>query len=399
MCLIRESDEFKHFPNQNPIHQHMKNLLFILAIGTSLIVLACSSSNSNTTDRPAITPVAKKMEAPQDKTPNAELKNETPEEPEAKITEKSPPQVKSVKNEKLIKKEEPKKQIEKEKPNAPTKTSAIQPPKEEQKNPRKVDPATDNESPTEIKTELDPPQENSTINKEIKPKEKPAGKEPKIAPATPIALSHDDWNGLLQKNVSSSGKVNYKAFRADLQKLDAYLKLLADNPVQSNWSRNKKMAYWINAYNAFTVKLIVDNYPLSSITNLDGGKPWDVKWIQLGAKSYSLNNIENDILRPKYKDARIHFAVNCAAQSCPPLLNKAWTEANLNQYFEQQAKKFINNPKFNTITEKKVEVSKIFEWYAEDFGNLIDYLNKYSDTKIKSNAKISFREYDWKLNE
>ena len=88
----------------------------------------------------------------------------------------------------------------------------------------------------------------------------------------------------------------------------------------------KKMAYWINVYNAFTIKMIVDNYPVSSITKLHGGKPWDVKWIELGEKKYSLNEIEHNILRPQFKDARIHFAVNCAAQSCPPILNKAWTE-------------------------------------------------------------------------
>ena len=127
------------------------------------------------------------------------------------------------------------------------------------------------------------------------------------------------WNGLLRKYVNSSGKVNYKGFKSDKSKLDAYLKELENNPIQENWSKAKKMAYWINAYNAFTIKLIVDNYPISSITKLHGGKPWDVKWIKLGGQTYSLNNIENDILRPKYKDARIHFAVNCAAKSCPPL--------------------------------------------------------------------------------
>ncbi len=159
------------------------------------------------------------------------------------------------------------------------------------------------------------------------------------------------------------------------------------------------MAFWINAYNAFTVKLIVDNYPISSIMKLDNGKVWDRKWINIGGKTYSLNNIENDILRPQFKDPRIHFAVNCAAKSCPPLLNRAWTAANLESNFEKQARAFINNPEFNKISAKEVEVSKIFDWYASDFGNLIDYLNKYSSTKINANAKVKFREYDWALNE
>ena len=159
------------------------------------------------------------------------------------------------------------------------------------------------------------------------------------------------------------------------------------------------MAFWINAYNAFTVKLIVDNYPVASITKLDGGKPWDRKWIKIGDKTYSLNNIENDILRPQFKDARIHFAVNCAAQSCPPLLNKAWTADNLESNFEKQAKAFVNNPKFNTISAKNVKVSKIFDWYKADFGNLIDFLNKYASTNINGNAKVEYVEYDWALNE
>lgn len=211
-------------------------------------------------------------------------------------------------------------------------------------------------------------------------------------------LSHTAWDGLLRKYVSSTGKVNYKGLKAD-KNFETYLKLLADNPIQSSWSRNKKMAYWINAYNAFTIKLIADNYPVSSITKLHGGKPWDHQWIQLGGKTYTLNDIEHKILRPQFKDARIHFAVNCAATSCPPVLNRAWTASNLNSNLDKQAKLFINNAAFNSIDEKKVELSKIFEWYAEDFGDLISYLNKYATTKIKDGATVSYKEYDWGLNE
>ncbi|NRB54137.1 MAG: DUF547 domain-containing protein [Saprospiraceae bacterium] len=184
-----------------------------------------------------------------------------------------------------------------------------------------------------------------------------------------------------------------------MKEIEQYLKELADNPVQKSWTKAQKMAYWMNAYNAFTVKLILDNYPITSITKLSGGKVWDKKWIKLGDKTYSLNNIENDILRPMYKDARIHFAVNCAAKSCPPLLNRAWTDVNLEYYLEGQAKRFINHPDYNQISADKVVISKIFEWYAEDFGNIIEYLNKYSKTKINPDAKVSYQEYDWALNQ
>ena len=212
-------------------------------------------------------------------------------------------------------------------------------------------------------------------------------------------VKHDTWNELLQDHVSQSGKVNYKAIKSEGAKLDKYLTTLKNNPPKSTWSKDEKLAYWINAYNAFTVKLIVDNYPVTRITDLDDGKPWDVKWIKIGDKIYSLNNIEHDIIRPEFKEPRIHFAVNCAAKSCPPLLNKAWTAANLEKTLDQQARQFVNNSRYNTIEDGTVKVSKIFDWYGKDFGNLIQYLNKYTDAKIKSNAKVEFRGYDWRLNE
>jgi hypothetical protein len=133
--------------------------------------------------------------------------------------------------------------------------------------------------------------------------------------------------------------------------------------------------------------------------DLNNGKPWDVKWIKLDQRTLSLNNIENDIIRPKFNEPRIHFAVNCAAKSCPPLLNKAWTDSNLNTYFERQTKSFINNSNYNSITSNNVEVSKIFDWYGKDFGDLRNYLNKYSNTQITSGTSINFKSYNWDLND
>ena len=232
--------------------------------------------------------------------------------------------------------------------------------------------------------------------KDTKPSKLATGNPETNSPTPP---SHKTWDALLQKYVSSTGKVNYKGLLNEKAKLQAYLDELAANPADKSWSRNEKLAYWINAYNAFTVKLILDNYPVSSITKIHNGKPWDVKWIKLGEKTYALNNIENDIIRPQFNEPRIHFAVNCAAVSCPPLLNRAWTADNLNRYLDQQARSFINNKKYNQISADEVEASKIFEWYAADFGNLIDYLNQYSETQIQKKAKVSYKEYDWGLNE
>lgn len=213
-------------------------------------------------------------------------------------------------------------------------------------------------------------------------------------------ISHAAWDSLLQRHVSTTGKVNYAGLKAaDKPALEAYCKSLADNPVQDSWSREEKMAYWINAYNAFTVKLIVDNYPTKSILNFDGGKTWDVKRIRLGDKKYSLNQIENDILRPQFKDARIHFAINCAAKSCPPLHNRAYTADNLETTLDARTRAFINDPAFNTLSASKAQVSKIFDWYATDFGDLKKYLNQYAIAPLKGTATVAFQEYNWDLNE
>ncbi len=208
---------------------------------------------------------------------------------------------------------------------------------------------------------------------------------------------HQPFNNLLQKYVTSTGSVNYLGLKQDEKILDKYLNELSKNIPDNSYSRNASLAYWINAYNAFTLKLILDNYPLKSITDLNNGKPWDVKWITLGNKKYSLNNIENDIIRPGYKDGRIHFALNCAAISCPPLLNKAFTANNLEELLEARTSSFINS-QANDLGATKITVSKVFDWYKKDFGDVNAFINKYSKTKINKNAFISYKEYNWNLN-
>lgn len=213
-----------------------------------------------------------------------------------------------------------------------------------------------------------------------------------------VGPDHTLFNTMLQNYVTSAGKVNYAGIKSNVSELDEYIKLLQDNPASSDWSRNARLAYWINAYNAFTIKLIVNNYPLNSIMDLDGGKPWDKSWISIGDKTYSLNDIEHKIIRPKFGDPRIHFAVNCAAKSCPPIANKAYTETNVSSLLEQRAKQFINDATYNNIENGNVNISKIFDWYGEDFGDLIGYLNKYLEIKVDATATVSFLEYNWNLN-
>ena len=218
-------------------------------------------------------------------------------------------------------------------------------------------------------------------------------------------VAHSKWDALLKTHVSKSGTVNYKGFKTDQAKLTAYLLDLESNVPSAAWSKNETMAYWINAYNAYTVQLMVKNYPLKSIMDLkyNGKSAWDYKWIKIGTETLSLNDIEHVKLRKKYKDARIHFAVNCASFSCPVLLNSAYIATKLEAQLEAQAILFINDPKRNQISASSAKVSQLFEWYQDDFTTggktVIDYLNKYSKTKIKAGTNIGYMNYNWNLNE
>ena len=217
--------------------------------------------------------------------------------------------------------------------------------------------------------------------------------------AMPVAgVDHSKFDKLLKKYVSSSGVVNYAGINGVRGELNDYLALVSQKTPDKSWSRNESLAYWINVYNANTIDLILSNYPTSSITNLDGGKPWDVKRITLAGKKYSLNDIEHSIIRPEFNDARIHFAVNCAAKSCPKINNGAMTAANVNSTLEKLTKQFVNNTAANQISAGSASLSKIFEWYASDFGNLTAFINKYSTQKLDSGASISYVDYDWALN-
>ncbi|MCG8578109.1 MAG: DUF547 domain-containing protein [Flavobacteriales bacterium] len=215
---------------------------------------------------------------------------------------------------------------------------------------------------------------------------------------------HSIWDRFLKKYVTTSGKVNYKGMKPKMDTLDSYLTELRDHAPASDWSRNAKKAYYINAYNAYCIKFVLTKYPVKSVNDISfsGKEIWDFKMAKLGSKTYTLRQIENDILR-KMGDARIHFAINCASYSCPKLMNSAFTEENVSSKMSKMARIFINDPKKNVITENKIKISKIFEWYKEDFikgdKGLIDYLNKYSKVKISPKAKIEYLPYNWSLNE
>ncbi len=224
------------------------------------------------------------------------------------------------------------------------------------------------------------------------------------------APSHQIWNELTQKHVRANGMVDYKGFLKDKAKLQQYLDLLSSNaPDKAKWSKEEQLAYWINAYNAFTIKLIIDNYPLESIQDLHPtfkipgvNTVWHKKFFKIGGEEASLDQIEHDILRKEFEEPRIHFAINCASFSCPPLRNEAFTADKLEMQLEEMATQFINDDKRNQISANEAEVSKIFSWFTKDFtkkGSLREYLNKYSKVKLTEDADIDYMNYDWSLND
>ncbi len=218
------------------------------------------------------------------------------------------------------------------------------------------------------------------------------------------------WNKILEKYVNDNGDVDYEGLKQDSMILKTFLDTLATrSPDEASWSREEQIAYWINAYNAFTLKLIIDHYPLGSIKDIGSSiqipfvySPWDIKFIKIHGQALDLNDIEHGILRRKFDEPRIHFAVNCASRSCPPLRREAYSAEKLNAQLDDQARRFINDPSRNKITKDDAFVSKIFQWYGSDFtksGSLKVYVNKYSKIKIDPGAEIKFMFYDWSLNE
>lgn len=241
-----------------------------------------------------------------------------------------------------------------------------------------------------------------------------AFREPRYVPATSVAaaepVSHALFDQLAKKYVDEKGLVNYKGFKKDEKELKKYLDLLAKNPPAETWSQNEQMAYWINAYNANTIQLILDHYPVQSIKDI-GSKikipfvntPWDIKFIKVGSEMYDLNRIEHGTLRKKFDDRRIHFALVCAARSCPRLRNEAYTAAKLDAQLDDQGNDFLNNPAKNAVTPQKATLSKYFDWYKGDWKDndkSVEYwVNKYAKAKINKDTQISFLDYNWSLNE
>ena len=214
-----------------------------------------------------------------------------------------------------------------------------------------------------------------------------------------LTVNHDVWDGLLKTYVDTNGNVDYSNFKKDSHILNEYLNHLAKNPISKTAEKEERLAYYINLYNAGTVQLILENYPLNSIRSIF--RSWGKDRVFIGNKKYSLGYIEHDILR-KMNEPRIHFAINCASYSCPKLLNEAFLPSKIQEQLQEATIDFVNDISRNKISSHAVELSKIFKWYKQDFtknNSLLDYLNNYSKIRISDDSKINFLNYDWDLNE
>ncbi len=226
------------------------------------------------------------------------------------------------------------------------------------------------------------------------------------------AINHDAWDKILtdytRPAADGVNRVDYNGIKTKAAgELKAYLTALQSIQI-SEYARDEQFAYWVNLYNAATVQVIVDNYPLESIRDIGllGQGPWKDKFLTVQGKKLSLDDIEHGILRPIWKDVRIHYAVNCASIGCPNLALKAYRAATLEPMLEDAARAYINHSRGFTTVKGKLVASNIFEWYQSDWGTETDVLahaRKYATPQtaaaLKDAVAIDSYDYDWRLND
>ena len=237
-------------------------------------------------------------------------------------------------------------------------------------------------------------------------------------PASTQTVDHAPWGKFLKTYVKPGGdganRVAYGTVNeADKKSLHDYLASLRKVNVAS-LSRNEQLAYWINLYNALTVRVVVHFYPVDSIQDINltgglfgGGGPWDKDLIRIDGEMISLNDIEHRILRPIWRDPRLHYAVNCASVGCPNLAATPYTAETVNAMLNQAASDYVNSPRGVRHTSDGLVLSKIYAWFSEDFGSsetmVLDHIARHasSDTEVKimRSTNIAAYEYDWSLND
>jgi len=237
------------------------------------------------------------------------------------------------------------------------------------------------------------------------------------SPESTLSVDHGPWDRFLAAYVRDDpaglNRVDYAHVTdADKAALARYLKQLARTPVTS-LRRAEQQAYWINLYNALTVRVILDHYPVKSIRDIDispglfSDGPWARKLIVIEGEAVSLDDIEHRILRPLWNDPRIHYAVNCASVGCPDLAPRAYTPANMETMLNAGAAAYVNSPRgVDVDADRGIVASKIYDWFAEDFGGtekgVIEHLLKYAagtrKEALQKATSIDGYHYDWSLN-
>ncbi|MBY0564377.1 MAG: DUF547 domain-containing protein [Hyphomonadaceae bacterium] len=239
----------------------------------------------------------------------------------------------------------------------------------------------------------------------------------------PAAADEAAYDALLQRYVSASAdgvnRVDYarwSANAADRSALDDYVdELAAQRP--STLSRDRAFAYWVNLYNAVTLQVVLERYPVRSIRDIksEGAPfdprafigPWRTKRVTVEGRRLSLDDIEHTILRPTYNDPRVHYAVNCASIGCPNLMNRVWRAETLDADLDAAARAYVNHPRGVSVSaDGDVRVSSIYRWFRDDFGtsdaNVIAHLRRYADADLAARlaraTRISGHDYDWSLN-
>lgn len=222
-------------------------------------------------------------------------------------------------------------------------------------------------------------------------------------------FDHSLFDTLLHKYVDQDGWIDYGNLLSDTDSLDTYIANVKNAPFVS-LGRDEKLALLINAYNAFTLRLILDYYPLKSIKDIPNAKRWDAKRWQIGFMTLSLNQIEHEQIRPKFAEPRIHFALVCAAIGCPKLRNEAYHTNRLEEQLEDQTRYVHTHDRWFRYQQGaiKIQLTKLYSWYGSDFkqvaGSILDYAAGYSahlktDIDAGKNPRIKWLEYDWTLND
>ncbi|MCF8109509.1 MAG: DUF547 domain-containing protein [Desulfohalobiaceae bacterium] len=236
-------------------------------------------------------------------------------------------------------------------------------------------------------------------------------------PDSSLRLDHSVWSGLLKDNITPGpegiNRFDYQGItEKDRRRLDSYIQALAGTQIGS-LSRASQKPFWINLYNALTVQVVLDHYPVESIKDIDispgffASGPWGKKLVRVEDKELSLNDIEHRILRPVWKDPRIHYGVNCASLGCPNLQTEAYTPQNIETLLDKGARAYVNHPRGVDIDGGDLVVSSIYTWFQEDFGGsdtgVIEHLMHYAEPELKNKLQgfdaIDDDHYDWSLNE